>query len=54
MLNVTIISEMQIKTTMRYHFTLFGVREKKERERKHVCVRERERGKEGKKKVEEK
>ena len=47
MLNITIVSEMQIKTTMRYHFTLFGVREKKERERKHVCVREREREKEG-------
>ena len=49
-------SEMQIKTTMRYHFTPFGIREKKERERKYVCVcdreREKERRKEGKKKME--
>ena len=49
-------SEMQIKTTMRYHFTPFGIREKKERERKYVCVcdreREKERRKEGKKKRE--
>ena len=49
-------SEIQIKTTMRYHFTPFGIREKKERERKNVCVCDRERKKEsrkeGKKKVE--
>ena len=43
-------SEMQIKTTMRYHFTPFGIREKKrEREIMCVCVIESERKREGRK-----